>query len=148
MAGAPQAGSDPGVHSSQAGAKAFAPMREFWRAVLAAQDRVSRTRGLRAELLRADPADARREAGLLEDRLREIGPRAIAPRGHVVGAVRQPHDLPRRLGEMADVGRGAALVVDDRDLIALRSEPEHRPQEVVRGRAEEPRGAHDPRLGA
>ena len=46
---------------------------------------------------------------------------------------------------MADVGRAAALVVDDRDLVALGAEPQHRAQEVLRGRAEEPRRAHDPR---
>ena len=45
---------------------------------------------------------------------------------------------------MADVRRRAALVVDDRDLVALRAEGEHRPQEVLAGRAEEPGAAHDP----
>ena len=52
--------------------------------------------------------------------------------------------LARGRGEVADVGRGAALVVDDRDLVPLGAEAQHRAQEVVPGRAEEPRRAHDP----
>ena len=49
---------------------------------------------------------------------------------------------------MADVGGAASLVVDDGDLVALRAEPEHRADEVVPGRAEEPGGADDPCLVA
>jgi len=45
-------------------------------------------------------------------------PRAIGPRRGVVDAVRQADDL-LRLGRGADVGRRPALVVDDRDLVAL-----------------------------
>ena len=47
-------------------------------------------------------------------------------------------------GEVPDVGRAAALVGDDRDLVALGSEPEHRADEVVAGRAEEPRAPDHP----
>ena len=54
-------------------------------------------------------------------------------------------ELARRRGQVPDVGRAAPLVVDDRDLVALGAEPQHRADEVVPGRAEEPRAAHDPR---
>ena len=63
---------------------------------------------------------------------------------HVVDAVRPVEQVARRLSEVADVGRRAPLVVDHRHLVALRAEPEHRPDEVVSRRAEEPRRAHDP----
>ena len=92
--------------------------------------------------------DAAVEAGLLEDRLGELGPGAVAGRRDVVDAVRQLDDGRHRRGEMPGVGRAAALVVDDRDLVALGAEPEHRPDEVVPDRPEEPRGADDPRLAA
>ncbi len=46
--------------------------------------------------------------------------------------------------EMSHVRRAPALVVDDRDLVALHAESEHRPDEVVARRAEEPRRAEDP----
>ena len=85
------------------------------------------------------------EAGLLEDRLGEVGPGRVAVGGDVVDAVRQEQDLTRRGGEVADVGRRPPLVVDDRDLVPLLAEPQHRTHEVVAGRAEEPRGADDPR---
>ena len=49
----------------------------------------------------------------------------------MIDAVREVDDLARRGGEVADVGRRAALVVDDRDLVPLGSEPEHRADEVV-----------------
>ena len=52
----------------------------------------------------------------------------------------------RRFREMADERRRAALVVDDRHLVLLRAELEHRPHEVLARPAEEPRGAHDPAL--
>ena len=45
---------------------------------------------------------------------------------------------------MADIRRTAALVVDDRDFVALAAEPEHRADEVRAGPAEEPRRADDP----
>ena len=79
------------------------------------------------------------EAGLLEDRLGELGPRAVAVRRDVVDAVRQLEQRAYRFREMADVRRRAALVVDDGQLVALRAEPEHRPHEVLRRPAEEPR---------
>ena len=127
-------------------AQALAPVRQLRRALLAAQHRVGGPRRLRAELGGRDPPHAAVEARLLEDRLGEVGPRAVAGGGDVVDAERQLEHRRRRLREMADVGRAAALVVDDRDLVALGAEPQHRAHEVVRRRAEEPRGAHDPRL--
>ena len=47
-------------------------------------------------------------------------------------------ELAYRLRQMADVGGAAPLVVDDRDLVALRAEAEHRAHEVVARRTEEP----------
>ena len=61
-------------------------------------------------------------------------------------AVREGDDRPRRLGHVPDIGRAADLVVDDRDLVTLAADPQHRPHEVVAGRAEEPGRADDPRL--
>ena len=52
----------------------------------------------------------------------------------------------RRFREMADERRRAALVVDDRHLVLLRAELEHRPHEVLARPPEEPRGANDPAL--
>ena len=69
---------------------------------------------------------------------------AVALGGDVVDAVREEHDLARRRREVPDVGRRAALVVDDRDLVPLLAEPEHRADEVRARRAEEPRRADDP----
>ncbi len=65
-------------------------------------------------------------------------------RREVVDAERPPGDLLRGRREVAGVGRAAALVVDDGDLVALGAEAQHRPDEVVADRPEEPRGAHDP----
>ena len=53
-------------------------------------------------------------------------------------------ELPGRGGEMTDVRGAAPLVGDDRHLVPLRSETEHRADEVVPGLAEEPRRADDP----
>ena len=66
---------------------------------------------------------------------------ARRPRGRLA-----VHELAHRRGQVPDVGRASALVVDDRDLVALQAEPEHRADEVVTGRAEEPRAPHDPRV--
>ena len=46
--------------------------------------------------------------------------------------------------QMPDVGRAAALVVDDRHLLLFDAQPQHRPYEVVSRGPEEPRAAHDP----
>ena len=85
------------------------------------------------------------EPGLLEDRLRELRPRAVAAGGDVVDAEREQRHPWHRFGEVHRVGRAAALVVHDRDLVAFRPESQHRPDEVVPDRPEEPRGADDPR---
>ncbi len=53
--------------------------------------------------------------------------------------------LARGRGEVPDVGGAAALVVDDRNLVPLGAEPEHRAHEVVARLAEEPGRADDPR---
>ena len=60
--------------------------------------------------------------------------------------LRQLEQLARRLGQVADVGRRAQLVGDHAHLVALGAEPQHRPDEVRAGPAEEPRAAHDPAL--
>src|SRR5829696_2294703 len=125
-----------------------APVRELRRTLLAAQDRIRRTGGAGAEVAGRDPPDAARDARLLEDRLRELGPGAVARGRDVVDAERALEDRPRRVGEVRDVGRATALIVDDSDLVALGAEPQHRAQEVVPRRPEQPRAAHDPRLVA
>ena len=86
---------------------------------LAAQHRVRGPRRRTAELRGRDPAHAAVEAGLFEDRLGELRPRAVAVGGDVPEPARQLDELARRRGEMTDVRRAAALVVDDRDLVAL-----------------------------
>src|SRR5262249_7157995 len=91
-----------------------------------------------------DPPDAAVDAGLLEDRLREVRPGALARCGRVVDAERQLDHGARRGGEVPDVRRRTALVVHHGDLLALGAEAEHRANEVAAGRAEEPRGADDP----
>src|SRR5262249_38723377 len=111
---------------------------------LAAQHRVRGPRRRPPELRRADPAHAAVEARLLEDRLREVGPGAIAGGGEMPHALRLFDELANRDGEVADVRRRAALVVDDGDLVALLPEREHRAEEVLARPAEEPGGAHDP----
>ena len=103
----------------EAGSQALAPVRELAAHPLAAQDRVRGTRGRTAELSGRDPADAATQAGLLEDRLGELGPRAVARRRDMADAIRKLEDFLRRLREMPDEGRRAALVVDDRHLVLL-----------------------------
>ena len=92
------------AESAEALAQALAPVRQLRGALLAAQHRVRGARRARAELGSRDPADARREACLLEDRLGEVGPRAVAGRRHVVDAERQLEHAVRRVCEVADVG--------------------------------------------
>ena len=111
---------------------------------LAAQDRVRRPRRRAAQLLRRDRKDAAVDPGLLEDRAGELEPRALPFGGQVPGAVGKLEQLTGRLGEVVHVRRRADLVVHDTDLVALLPEGEHRPQEVLAGRAEEPGAAHDP----
>src|SRR5688572_11640531 len=136
------------AQGGKAGAKAVAPVRQLGRArTLAPQDRVRGTRGGACELRGRDTPHPNLELGLLEDRLRELGPAARAG-GREVPDTRlraRIHELADRRSEMGDVRRRAALVVDDRDLVPLGAEPEHRPQEVVSGGAEEPGAPHDPR---
>ena len=88
-----------------------------------------RVRGPRrrpAELRRRDPANAAVDAGVFEDRLGEVRPRALAVGGDVPEPARQLDELARRRREMADEGRGAALVVDDR-----RPRPARRPSRSI-----------------
>jgi len=114
--------------------------------VLATEHGVGGARRGAAELLARDPAHAAGEAGLREDRLRELGPGAVALRGDVPAAVRQLDNALRGFREVPDVGGRAALVVDDGDFVVVGAEPQHRANEVVPRRAEEPRRAHDPGL--
>ncbi len=115
---------------------------------LAPQHRVGRPGRRPAELGGRDPPHGAVEARLLEDRLGELGPGAVAFGGDVPDALRQLDQLPGRLGEMADVGGAASLVVDDRDLVALPAEPEHRAHEVAARPPVQPRAAHDPGVRA
>src|SRR5581483_10300641 len=129
----------------EAGAQPLAPGRQAGSVrPPAAQDRVRGPRGGAAELGRRDRADEAVEPGFGEDGLRELGPRAVPAAGDVMDALLERDDRPRRRGEMPDVGRAAALVVDHRHLVPLGAEPEHRPDEVVPGRSEQPRRADDP----
>src|SRR5918994_7878352 len=107
-------------------AEAFAPVRGRRRTLLAAQNRVRRAGRRTRELGGRYPAHAALEPCLFEDRLGEVGPRAVARGGDVVDAEGKLEHGPRRRGEVADVSRAAALVVDDRDLVALRGEAQHR----------------------
>ncbi len=90
------------------------------------------------------------EPRLLEDRLGEVGPRAVTVSRDVPEPLRQVRvdEPPNGRGQVADERRAAALVVDDRDLVALCAEAEHRPEEVVAGRAEEPRRPDRPTRSA
>ncbi len=92
--------------------------------------------------------DAAAEPRLGEDHLSERGPAALALGGPVVDADGALDDLVQGRRQIDGVGRRAALVVDDGDLLARGAEREHRAQEVVPDRPEEPGGADDPRLAA
>src|SRR5215207_11207473 len=102
----------------------LAPVRKPRRAVaLAPENRICRPcRGPR-ELGSGDPPHAAVDAGLLEDRLREVGPGTVALRREMPDPALAVEQLPGRRGQMPDVGRRAALVVDDSDLVALDPEP-------------------------
>src|SRR5664279_3646954 len=113
---------------------------------LAAKHRVRWTRRRAVELGGRDTAHAAVEPGLLEDRLGELGPRAVTLGCDVPDPARQADELARRGGQMADIRGTAALVVDDRDFVPLRAEREHRAQEVATRPAEEPGRADDPRV--
>ena len=67
-----------------------------------------------------DAAHVAAQPGLVEDRLGEVGPRAIAVGGNVPDAVRLLEQLACRGGEVADERRRASLVVDDGYLVQLR----------------------------
>src|SRR2546425_1101231 len=101
-----------GSKAAQAGAQGLPPVRQLRSALLRPQPRVRGARRGGRDLRGRDAANARLEACLLEDRLREVGPRAVSPRRHVVDAVREVDHLLRRLCEMPDVRRRATLVVD------------------------------------
>src|SRR5690349_4313400 len=113
--------------------------------LLAAEHRVSRACCGTPQLRARYAPDAHADACLLEDRLREVGPGAVACGGEMPDAVRAIEQLSRRASQMADVRRRGALVVDDGDLVALLREPQHRLHEVAPVLAEEAGRPHDPR---
>ena len=83
-------------------------------------------------------------AGLLERRLRELLPRALAAAGDVEDAGEALlGDLDERGREVAGEGGAADLVGDDVDLVAVLGELEHGRDEVLAVRAEQPGGADD-----
>src|SRR5262245_22587682 len=130
---------------SQARAQALSPMRQARRLRLRrAQDGVRRPRRRPVELGRRDALDAALDPGLLEDRLGELRPRAIAFGGDVVQPMGLQDDVACGPRQMARVRRRAALIVHDRYLVPLAAQPQHRQDEVVAPRREEPRGADDP----
>ena len=118
--------------------------------LLRAEHAVGRPRRRAAELLGRDPLDAAGDPGLLEDRLGEVGPGALALRGQVVDAERQARvdDLARGGSQVADVGGAAELVGDDAHLVALLGEAQHGAHEVGARPAEEPGGAQHPGVAA
>ena len=84
------------------------------------------------------------DAGLVEDLLRELEPRAAPGGGDVVDAVLVALDQQReRLREVAGVGRARDLVGDDDHLGLLGGHPQHRLDEVRAADAEQPRRADD-----
>ena len=127
-------------------AEALTPVRQLGSALLAAQDRDGGPRRLRPELGSRDPPDAAVEPGLVEDRLGEIGPGAVAARGDVP----DPNGAPPSTSSRVAAARCPTYVGLPRwsstTATSSRSAPsrEHRPDEVVARRAEEPRAAHDP----
>jgi hypothetical protein len=52
-------------------------------------------------------------------------------------------DADRRAGEIGGGGRGAALIVDDAQLVAFGAEAEHRAHEIIADGTVDPRGAQD-----
>src|SRR5262245_15643893 len=88
-----------------AGSQAFAQVRELWGASLAAEDRVRRAGSRTAQLSRRDAANAAVEAGLLEDRFRELGPGAVACGRDVVRALRKLEHILRRGRRRLHLGR-------------------------------------------
>ena len=141
----PRKASRPSRRGTPAARRASAAAEALPRARCAAPSRRASARTL--ELRGRDPPNAAVEPGLLEDRLGEVRPRAVTVRGDVPQPCRQVlvDELPHGGREVADEGRAAALVVDDGDLVALGAEPQHRPQEVVPRRAEEPGRPDHPR---
>src|SRR3954447_23400122 len=82
--------------------------------------------------------------GLLERGLRELLPRALPAAGDVEDAAQALlGDLDERRGEVAGEGGAADLVGDDVDRVAVLGELEHRGDEVLPVRAEDPGGADD-----
>src|SRR5262245_18962105 len=129
------------AHLGEACAKTLAPVRKDGRAgTLAAEHRVRGPGSASFQLHGRDSADTANGARLLEDRLREVGPRAVASGSDVPEApgTLLVHQLTHRLREGSGEGRRATLVVDDLDLVAFLAEPEHRAEEVVTDRAEQP----------
>src|SRR5215831_8583662 len=131
----------------ETGDEAVAPVRKNGRAFpLAAEHRIRRSRRGPPELLGRDATDATVEPLLLEDRLGEVRPGAVPAGGQMPCAAREilVDEAVHRRREVTDECWAPALVVDDRHLVPLLAEPEHRPQEVVPRGAEEPRSAGDP----
>src|SRR4029453_2944778 len=125
-----------GTHSDdplETRAQAVAPVRELGSALLAAQNRHRWAPRPGAEPHRRDAADAACEPGLREDRLREVGPRAVARGGEITHAERSAARDEGAGGgcEVPGVRRAPTLVVDDGDLVPVRAEAEHRADEVV-----------------
>src|SRR5438034_3767320 len=121
-------------------------MRKARRSFLTPQHRVRGPQCRTAELRARDAAHARVQPGLLEDRLCEFGPGAIPGGGEMPDAEGAVEQLSRRRGQVTRVGGSGALIVDDRDLVTLTAEVEHRRDEVRPRLAEEARRAHDPGL--
>ena len=77
-------------------------MREGGRPLLAAQHRVGGARRRSAELRGRDPAHAGAEPGLLENRLGELGPCAVARSGEMPDTPWELEELRHRTGKRYD----------------------------------------------
>jgi hypothetical protein len=129
-------------HSLDADEEGLQPLTPVGQArdvrMLTPQHGIGRARRRPSELLRRDAPHPATHTGLVEDRLGELGPCAVAFGREVTGALGPIEHVPDSRGQVADVGRRATLVVDDSDLVPLGAESQHGPYEVVPGRAEEP----------
>ena len=85
----------------------------------------------------ASPASAKIAAAKSAHEHSPCAARWYVPNGSSSSALVAPREVP-------DVGGAAHLVGDDAYLVPFGAEAQHRPQEVVARRAEEPRRAHDP----
>src|SRR6188474_2678683 len=111
---------------------------------LADQNRAGRAGSGAIKLGARDWHDPAANTCLVEDRLGELRPAALAASGDVVGAVWELDDVTDGCRQVLDVRGAPPLVGDHAHLVPLLPEGEHRPNEVLSRRAEEPGASDDP----